>query len=680
MTGIASMRPNVLGDLRAEADSAMLHRAFLETADYRTLIETSDRVVVVGRRGTGKSALTLALERYWSSAASTHVVKLAPDEHQVIGVRPLVELFGAKFLRVRAGTRLVCRYGLMMETVRCLSPHFRFSRTSEFEALSPHLQEWLRRGPNFFDRVRHLMKDVVAQSETPEERIASLPIKLDLSRLEETLAAASSQTNVLVVLLIDRLDEGYEPDETGVGFVDGLVQAAIDMKTRLPRVRPVLFLRDNIFRAVEALDLDYSRNIEGHVLRLHWDEGALLDFAAKRLSLAFGVSADSSQRIWNLCTSEELKGQHGFARCLQLTLYRPRDLLSLLNEAFYAAGKAKQARLTPQNLEATARSISQHRLDDLKKEYGAILPGLVGYVGVFYDKNPELDVTTVAGLVEGVLSAGSADSLVQQDFLILEDAKSVIRGLYSIGFLGVRDPGTGKFIFCHDGRAPDREFALGDRVLVHPCYWMALNSTHARLDPNQSEDIYDEYDIEVSSETPAIRNNKIAELVEQLARIPEGGDGDQQFEVWCHKAIRICFAKGLRNVELKPNKSARQRRDVVGTNLAETGVWKRIHSDYGTRQVVFEVKNYPDLQSADYQQVLSYLGGEYGRLGLVITRDQSVDLFSNRDVEWVRDLYQNHKVLVVKLTGTYFTKLLRKLRNPLRHDDVDNALHKLLDT
>jgi hypothetical protein len=50
-------RPTILGDLRAEADGQMLRRAFLETADYRTLIETSDRPIVVGRRGTGKSAL-----------------------------------------------------------------------------------------------------------------------------------------------------------------------------------------------------------------------------------------------------------------------------------------------------------------------------------------------------------------------------------------------------------------------------------------------------------------------------------------------------------------------------------------------------------------------------------------------------------------------------------------------
>jgi hypothetical protein len=31
------IRPNVLGDLRAEADLTMLNKAFLETPDYRLL-------------------------------------------------------------------------------------------------------------------------------------------------------------------------------------------------------------------------------------------------------------------------------------------------------------------------------------------------------------------------------------------------------------------------------------------------------------------------------------------------------------------------------------------------------------------------------------------------------------------------------------------------------------------
>ena len=169
-------------------------------------------------------------------------------------------------------------------------------------------------------------------------------------------------------------------------------------------------------------------------------------------------------------------------------------------------------------------------------------------------------------------------------------------------------------------------------------------------------------------------------MIRQLQSIPEGTEGDSSYEVWCHKAIRICFAKSLKNVELKPNKQARQRRDIVATNLADSGAWKRIYEDYRCRQVIFEVKNYKNLQASDYQQLVSYTGGEYGKLAFLVTREDSVDLFANRDVDWVREIHSLHKVLVIKLTGKFLARLLYKLRNPRKHDAINDAINRLLDT
>jgi len=674
------IRPNMLGDLRAESDQSMLNSTFIETADYRTLIETSDKIVIVGRRGTGKSALTIQLEKSWKKEDNLVVLKISPEEHQTYGIRPKLAQFGDSFVKIRAGARLVWRYALMMEAAQLLQQKYKFPATTGYKGIEVRVQSWMKLRGSVLDKYSQTLKDVVSLDLSPEERISDLSVSLDLTNTENAFISACEESDSRVAILIDRLDEGYEPDDSGIGLVDGLVQASIDLKTKTRCVRPVIFLRDNIFRSVQKNDPDYSRNIEGHVLRLHWDRETLFTFVTKRLRQAFEIDQESSVKIWNACAAGELKGKAGFDHCLHLTLYRPRDLLSLLNDSFYLAGKGGGSQIIFSHIQDTGRTISRNRLEDLKKEYEHIFPGLAQLIAAFHGGSPDRTVEDTVNLINGVLNKGSDDPKVAQSFFILDEAKTVIRSLYSVGFLGVRDGSTGAFVFCHDGRSPDREFSSPDRVLIHPCYWMALNSERTDLDQKVAEEIHDEYDIEISSETPQIRNNKIRKLINELNAIETGTQGATEFENWCHKAIRICFAKGLVHVELKANKQANSRRDVVATNLGEGDAWRRIYEDYGTRQVTFEVKNYQGISAADYQQVQSYLTGDYGRLGFIITRDDSVDLYANRDVEWVRELYSTHKVIVIKLTAKFLAGLLDKLRKPQKHDAVNNAVHRLLDT
>ena len=107
------MRANPLGDIRAESDHGMLNCAFVETPDYKTLIGAGDRSVVIGRRGSGKSALVYTLQRHWASARHTHVLVLAPEADQMFGLRPLLNLFGERFNLLRAASRMAWRYVLL---------------------------------------------------------------------------------------------------------------------------------------------------------------------------------------------------------------------------------------------------------------------------------------------------------------------------------------------------------------------------------------------------------------------------------------------------------------------------------------------------------------------------------------------------------------------------------------
>jgi hypothetical protein len=118
----------------------------------------------------------------------------------------------------------------------------------------------------------------------------------------------------------------------------------------------------------------------------------------------------------------------------------------------------------------------------------------------------------------------------------------------------------------------------------------------------------------------------------------------------------------------------------VGTNLAQTTFWKRIEADYGSRQVIFEVKNYESPTLEDYRQVLAYLSGRYGSLAFVICRGWSPNLEKEKELAWVRSIYAEHKKVIVKLPVKFIADVLSKLRSPQKHDAGDLALGALLDT
>jgi hypothetical protein len=212
---------------------------------------------------------------------------------------------------------------------------------------------------------------------------------------------------------------------------------------------------------------------------------------------------------------------------------------------------------------------------------------------------------------------------------------------------------------------------------------MALDISRNMLDAEQAAEIHDEYEVEVYSEAPEIRNKRIGQLSAKLDQIKVGADDAAQFEEWCLAVTKMCLSGPLRNIELHPNGNAPQRRDIVATNQTESALWRRLLDDYGCRQVVFEVKNKFGITPDDFRQMHTYLHDEYGRLGFIITRDEKHELFVGPELEWTRLLYDKHRVLVVKLTGKFLCSILSKLRSAQRlqkGDPPEQALEKLIDT
>lgn len=676
------MKGNILGDIRAEYDKEMLGRAFFATPDYKTLVESSDRCVVVGRRGTGKSALVHKLNEYWMGQRKTFVVVVAPDEDQIIGLRSLLNSFGDKYIHIKAGAKIVWKYALYMEVLARLNGHYKLKKHLNTSVIDPHIKDWGDSKDNVATKLRRKLRKFLSGNNAPEDNIADLSYNLRINEVEDSLGGVFDNSDQKIILLIDRLDEGYTPDDMGVALVDGFVQAVIDLNSKYQRnVQGIVFLRDNMYRSISINDPDFTRNIEGQVLRLHWDDYGLFNLVCNRIRIANNNDQENNTRLWNTYTARELRGREGFRLALRLTLYRPRDILVLLNNSFLHASVNERKEIILDDIDVSAKSISENRLHDLHKEYESIFPALRLFTSVFSSASSEMTVLEANQKVRPVLDKDDHEPRLQVDLAIFRDSNQVLQRLYGIGFIGVYDEKASSYVFCHDGRDPAKELDFDSKVLIHPCYWLALNLSEKTLDVDQAGEIYDEYDIEVSSISEEQRHARIGQILEEIKGIEQGSKGCVSFEEWCLQAIKLLFAGSLSNIELHANKNGRQQRDILATNMEATPVWKRILKDYGSRQVVFEIKNYESLSADEYRQMNTYLSDDYGRLGFIITRSQDNNLERGRELDWAQELYFNHgKKVVIKLSERYILKHLSKLRSPQKHDAANIELNKLIDT
>ncbi len=96
-------------------------------------------------------------------------------------------------------------------------------------------------------------------------------------------------------------------------------------------------------------------------------------------------------------------------------------------------------------------------------------------------------------------------------------------------------------------------------------------------------------------------------------------------------------------------------------------------------KVVFEVKNYADLTPDDLRQIADYLHDQYGRCGFIICRQDSTEVRAGAILDRIRDIWANHRKLVVILNGKFLVRLLNKVRSPIKCDAASQDLERLID-
>lgn len=249
---------------------SLLSRAFIETPTYRALTTTHDYNFLVGRRGTGKTALFQKVREHYKGVPGTIVLSDVPPEHYTIELQSLLLVISEQYRTARAISRLLWRIHLLFEALRHLQRHYKTTKaltsTSVLTYLNQHKQVLAESG---IARCVTILRDVARTSSSAADLLSTLPRIMAIETLQQTVKNAIDEAGLRVIVLFDGLDDGWLPEPIPTAVLGGLALASADLVDSHSGIYPLIFIRDNIFRALAQMDGDFTRHIEGHTLRLH---------------------------------------------------------------------------------------------------------------------------------------------------------------------------------------------------------------------------------------------------------------------------------------------------------------------------------------------------------------------------------------------------------------------------
>jgi hypothetical protein len=258
--------------------------------------------------------------------------------------------------------------------------------------------------------------------------------------------------------------------------------------------------------------------------------------------------------------------------------------------------------------------------------------------------------------------------------------------LYGIGFVGITSGDS--IVFRGSGvkeAAPPHIDSAKTVIVVHPSYVLALDlqdTTATALDtstPLQTEGYLIDMPDAIS---PTAYQAKVRELQEQIETLPTGDDHAETYQTFIGELVKYCFFHTLTNPRPEcRDVDGRVRRDWIFSNRAGTDFWRMVQDQHHATQIIWECKNYGDLQASDFHQLAYYMNANIGTFVIVSFRGQTWD--KPAYFQHIRRIAAIHAgCMVIMLTDSDLKAFLRQasrgnVKDGLMRDRYDTMKQKI---
>jgi hypothetical protein len=448
-----------LGAPAAERDILKgLEHYFVESEAFKRVADRS-KTIILGNRGSGKSAIFQMLAARAGRSKRTHVVELAPEDYsyELLRETMLAESDGSW---AKLGAYAVAWKYLIYVSV--------------MKTVAQNADNLSKKGPSGKKIARYL-RDNHAQGQYSKlsslvsylKRLEGIKIgpyeaglkarELEkLYKLEEIHLLLPDLKEVLdkekVIVLVDELDRGWDASEDAKAFVAGLFQACVSINALSPQLTVYMSLRQELYDNIPSLYED-AQKYRDMIEVITWNERGLQQLIARRVRHSFEtrsglprefVDSLDDDAMWGLLFQETLdfRKSKSFKYMVDRTLFRPRELIQLCQQAVDSARESDVgAPLGYSVLSQAEIRYSADRAKDIAAEFRFQYPNLLEVFEVFRGKSylfdrDDLELLCLDTVMEGRIK--NPETLKWLEYL---DPTTIIEVLWQVGFLRARAVG-----------------------------------------------------------------------------------------------------------------------------------------------------------------------------------------------------------------------------------------------
>jgi hypothetical protein len=372
------------GDAAAENEQERLKRYFLETEEFKRTLSGAANLVV-GRKGSGKSAIFLQTRDRVRADKKNIVVDLNPEGYQLIKLKELLVELQSQGTR-KEFIAAFWQYVLWLEIAyKILEKDERLARRDSFlgeryAKLSDAFRQRVDTGAGDFSERLRLLTEMIGRrfseradgkSVLNSSEVLEVVYGADIAGIrDEVLSYLHMKGKVL--FLFDNLDRmrtpsGFNDDDALI--IVGLVESLQEIAKRFRRGQIdftwVLFVRSDVYAVVVSAMADYGK-LSQQVLE--WNDRELLKKVIQKRILDSAPSTDHSwDRVWEAISVATVKDRDTMDFLVESSLMRPRYLIRMFETAKRRAVNMGHQRIQEDDFLAALEELGWTVMEDLDR-------------------------------------------------------------------------------------------------------------------------------------------------------------------------------------------------------------------------------------------------------------------------------------------------------------------------